>query len=1241
MTFIMTMSSIRDSACASRPTALAVALAFALASSSAVTATAMPSATPAAHPASPSVDCGPAGCADAQGRTVLVIRARGEDGALSDGDSATRQPDRRVEITAGQPASDPGRVAARGRFVIDLPQGGSVWATEDPQLVPPEMNVTALAVAAFDAGRIVEPVTFRAYTNYAAFIASMEVVVFRGNDADRVQPLAIIPLEVRAIASATWDGRMDSALPLRAGDDLQYIVRATGKQGGVDETLPQRIQLLSPKDAERLRRGNREALSRANAGLDGAALEDRALTEQVFGSNALAQQNIPIYGSRVRLIGEGLPQSGFNLTINGEAYPVLPDGRLVAEFLLPVGQHVFDVVAGEGNDLVRRELKVDVSGRYLFLVGLADFTLSGNEVSGSLVPVGADDRYEDTITEGRLAFYLKGKVKGKYLVTAQADTREREIRNLFNGFLDSDPQDIFRRLDPEAYYPVYGDDSTTFRDVDTQGRLYVRVDWDKNQALWGNFSTGLVQGEYAQYQRALYGGALSWRSSASTALGEPRSTFRAFASEQGTAHGHTQLLGTGGSLYYLRHTDLLPGSDVVVLEVRDRTTGRVEARRTLVRDIDYDIDSLQGRILLTRPLAQVVRENLPTLTRDAPLDGFENRLIADYEYVVAGFDDGNVVAGVSGRRWLNEHLAVGALLVDEQRAGDDYRLAGGDLTLQAGRGTHLRIEQTRSESTGAPVFYSDNGGLSFSRLNPLPGSTRSGEARAVEARANLEALGWAKREWTLGAWSREVDAGFSVARADLGLRVRETGAETSGQITDALRLSARWSNAERDADALEQMNALMEWRIREVDTLSAELRLVTETRARRDAEGTLAALRYVRRLTDSLEGSITGQFTLDDDGGSYAKNDALTLAARYAFGNLSALNAEVSTGDRGDAATLGAEYRLGDDRTLYAGYTWASADAEDPLFGRRDPSGLTFGQRWRLSSRWNLINESQFLKERAGSGLSHSVGMDFFPGNGWNYGVLLQSARLESGIGTTDRDAISVSGGQSSRDTTWRSKLEWRRDTGAENRRQWVTTNQWMHRVNEAWRIAARVNHSDTDDRSNPQADARFTEANLGFAYRPVANDRVNVLGRYTYLDDRSSLGQESFADFDQRSQILSVEGIVLLTPRWETVAKVARRKGEARSTRDPGPWFDTTATLIAGQLRYETVYGWDAMGEYRQLRIDEDGSTREGWLLGVDRHVGEHVRAGVGYNFTDFSDDLRSVDFDHRGWFLNVSGAF
>ncbi len=1168
---------------------------------------------------------------------LLIIRHRGESESVEKAESGQLQKDRRVEIAE----ASPGAVAARGSFVIDLPGGGTLWATEDPQLVPPQLSASSVSVAAYQDGQITEPVQFRVYNNYASFIESMEIVVYRGADADRVEPLATIPVPVNYVDTVTWDGKFKSSQRIRSGDDLMYIVRATGKDGGVDETRPMTLQLLRPEDAERAKRSARAELDGELAGLSDEQLLERQLTDDVFGQNALVQQNIVIYGSRVRIVGQDLPRQDYNVTINGETYPITADGRLAAEFLLPVGKHTFKVEAGDQNKRISRDLGVDVTGKYLFMVALADLTLSDNDVGDAVLPVGTDDNFDDMLTEGRLAFYLKGKVKGKYLITAQADSREREVRELFDGFLDPDPQDVFRRLDPDAYYPVYGDDSTTYRDVDTQGRLYVRVDWDKNQALWGNFATGMTNGEYAQYQRSLYGAALSWRSRSTTDLGEAKTQLRAFGSEQQTAPGHSEFIGTGGSLYYLRHTDILPGSDQVVLEVRDPLTGRVETRRNLIRDIDYDVDELQGRIILTRPLSQISGDNVPTLTRDAPLDGFQNILIADYEYIPTGFSADRLAAGFSGKQWFGDHFAVGGIYVEERRDGADYNLVGGDITLQAGRGTYVKVEQASSESTSAPVFFSYNGGLSFSQINPINALLREGDAKSLEARANLTELGWTQQDWAIGGWWREVDDGFSVARFDQGLSIEEYGAEVAGQFTEALRFSARYSNAERAADALEQANALLEWRINDYDALSGELRQVKETRAGFDADGTLAAIRYARRFTESFEGSITGQFTVDDDGGNYLDNDALTLGARYLFGDLSSVSAEISDGDRGQSANISGEYRLNDTHSLYAGYTWADEQSTDPLFNSRRPSGLTVGQRWRINNQTNLFNESQFLKERDSSGIAHSFGMDFYPGESWNLGFLLQTSELDNSVGVIDRDAISVSGGYTTPDVSWNSKLEWRRDTGVEQREQWVTTNRLLYRVNEDWRIAARINHSKTNDQLDARADARFTEANLGFAYRPAFNDRLNLLGKYTYLYDLSSLGQDTFADYDQRSQILSFEGIYRIAEHWELAGKLARREGEARLTRNAGPWFDSTATLAAGQLRYETTYGWDALAEYRWLNVDENDSTREGFLIGVDRHLGENFRVGVGYNFTDFSDDLTQLDFDHKGWFLNFTGIY
>uniref|UniRef100_UPI00105ED29A hypothetical protein n=1 Tax=Cognatilysobacter terrigena TaxID=2488749 RepID=UPI00105ED29A len=1002
------------------------------------------------------------------------------------------------------------------RSVAALPGGGTVWAVEDPTLVAPRLSVMAPSTAPLDNGRIVGSVRFQGAMNYPAFVDRLEVSVYRANDEDLVTPLATIPLASGATVQGAWDGTLPANVALHAGDSLRYVTRAYGRDGNVDETYSQLIQLVSPDEYARGAQAVRTQVERSRGAVASANdAQDLQLQAAAAAGNGLHRQTIAIHGSRVRVFGRDVPQAA-PLSINGQAFPVAQDGTFVAEFLEPVGTHRYVVSSGRTDGASpSATLGVDVTGRYMFVVALADVTLSKSGGNDHVEPLAGDEKFDDGfIKDGRLAFYLKGKVKGKYLVTAQADTEERELDQLFNGFLDAVPTDVFRRLDPDAYYPVYGDDSTTTRDVDTQGKLYVRVDWDRSQALWGNFSTGFTGTEYGQYQRSLYGAALNYVSRGSMPLGEPRTMVRAFGSEAQSAPGHSEFLGTGGSLYYLRHTDLLPGSDHLVLEVRDVRTGRTEARVDLQRGVDYDVDELQGRVILERPLSQITRENVRTLTRDEPLDGYQQLLLADYEYIPSGFDAGHASTGVRAKQWVGDHVAFGGTYVDENREGDDYRLIGGDLTLQAGRGTYLKVEQHRSDSTAAPVFYSDNGGLGFVLRNPLL-TERSGTANAIEARANFKELGWTARDWSVGAWWRDVDAGFSIARFDTATPTTESGAEFIGQVGERFDLFGRVTRTERGSATFEDAQLTGTWRPTDVDRLGLELRRVREQDAGLDQKAILAALEYRRRIGSSLEVYGNGQASFGEDGG-YADNNRVTAGAKYLFGNRSNVGAEISDGSRGHAAQVNGEYRLSDDHSLYGAYTYSTDTTSSRVaseFDRALSNGWTLGQRWRLSNQLNVYNESQSIRSANGDeGVTHTLGMDLYPADGWQLGFTVMDGTLDATTGQVDRRAYSVSGGRTNATTQWSSKLEYRRDSGAEQRTQWVTTNRLFYRVNEDWRVAARVNYADTDDALNAAAGARLAESNIGFAWRPHDTTCYAMFGKYTYLLDLATLGQDGGA---------------------------------------------------------------------------------------------------------------------------------
>ncbi len=1002
----------------------------------------------------------------------------------------------------------------------------------------------------------------------------------------------------------------------------------------ITESLEEAVNLISA----RLGDSSTSTAGRHYADVAVAQSSAHAL-EAVYGRSDLRLQRIPVNGSRVRIHGQDI---GGNtaLRIDGQPVPLDTSGRYAVEYLVPVGRHDFDVelVDADGRVTDRQKVPVEVSGRHIFLVALADLTLSDSSISGSIEPLAADDRYDDDfLVEGRIAFYLKGKIKGKYLITAQMDSQEEEIGDLFSNLFDKDPRNVLRRLDPDRYYPVYGDDSTTYSDTDTQGRFYFRADWDRSSATWGNFHTGFTGTEFAQYNRSLYGAHLRHESLRVTSKGEAKTEALAFVSEAQTAFGHSEFIGTGGSLYYLKHQDILPGSEKAWIEVRDRDSDRVRDLITLQRGIDYEVDELQGRIILSRPLMQISRLQSPGLIKDTPLDGDDLVLLVDYEYLPAGFGPDKVTVGGRGKMWLTDDIAVGATLVSENRDTEDYNLLGGDILWQPGEGTYVKAEFAQSEASQADRFQSADGGLTFDDTTPL-GSGREGDAWGVEARVNSREAMNTDNEWVGGAWYRRTDDNFSVARRDPGVDTTEYGVELTGHLSDRMDLSARGSVVERETiDEDRRLSLQVDYALSDRSELSGELRSVEETRVTGSADGTLMALRYSYDLSDSIAIYGIGQFTLSNDSGRYDNNDLATVGISMDLNGKTTLHGEYSTGHRGDGALLSLDYRLDDRHEVYGTFT-QSADRTD----LREPgTRIALGHRSRITDQATLFNERQFVEEREQAGIAHVFGLDFELSPGWAIGLSVQSGELETSQGNVDRDAGTVSASYRGERVNWRGKAEYRNENGFSDVRQVLTTNRLDLKLSEDWRLLTRVNHSETEDQTLTDRDdsAVFTEAGVGFAYRPL-DGRLNMLAKYTFLYDLPAPAQID-GGTDQRSHVVSLEGIYRINPKWEIGGKVAQRQGELRIDRDFGQWFESSTDFFALRGRYHLVRRWDAMIEYRMLDTDDAGSSRDGWLLSVDRHINDHFRIGVGYNFTDFSDDLTDLDYDHKGWFINALGKY
>jgi hypothetical protein len=226
-----------------------------------------------------------------------------------------------------------------------------------------------------------------------------------------------------------------------------------------------------------------------------------------------------------------------------------------------------------------------------------------------------------------------------------------------------------------------------------------------------------MNNELAQVDRGLYGANLHYQSEGTTSFGDQKFAVDGFAAEPGTVGSREEFRGTGGSLYFLRRQDILTGSERVRVELRDKASGIVTGVLNLTPVLDYDIDYLQGRIVLTEPLASTADDNL--LVRSNALSGDEAYLVVRYEYT-PGFDEVDALSvGGQGHYWFGDYVKVGFTTNTNEQDANDSSLNAADLTLRLAANSWVKVQQSTSEGLISLPQVSEDGGFEFDSYDPL------------------------------------------------------------------------------------------------------------------------------------------------------------------------------------------------------------------------------------------------------------------------------------------------------------------------------------------------------------------------------------------------------------------------------------------------------------------------------------------------------------------------------------------
>ena len=996
------------------------------------------------------------------------------------------------------------------------------------------------------------------------------------------------------------------------------------------------------------------------------ALSRKARKPQSSVKAAQLTVKLPPKGSVIRsdsLTISGQTHRDNKITVNGIKAQVLRDGGFSVQVKLRPGKQYITIVSSdkEGNK-GRIKWPIEVSRFSLFLLAMAEGALgqAGVKLDGM-------DKTTSTLVKdrmflhGRTVAYLKMRIQGKYLfknirITAHFDTaKRREMESFFA-----------QMVDPEKYYPVYGDSSKEVRDVNARDKVYVMIEADRSKLQIGNFKTDIKGLDLLKYNRTYYGVNLDFRKVLAKKFDTQLKVFVSNDADH-LVHGHNELRATGGSIYYLKERELVAGSERVRIVIRDKDTGMELYSVAKARDVDYTIRYREGQILFKSPVSSVVdasfliNNNLGTIR-----DGHPVYVVVDFEYQSTS-KVGGTSWGIHAREKIAKFITLGGGYIQEGRSGSgpDYRLWGTDLKLEY-RGAYVKAEFARSQAVDAKNFVSDDGGLTFTQLGNGSREAR-GNAYKFELGGEVGKLLKKKRDILhFRAYYQNQDAGFFSNGKMLDQGSQKFGLTLKWKITKADTLTVRHDGILSEMFERGDLTKAPRRGNRQITTLQYK-----HTHKRWSLTG---------EYTHSMYSQFGGSATLPRTG--VILGDALAAGFTYKLSKRVSLLGKQETFIRGNpteirkwgdrlVTTLGASFKLMKDLdlTVSESLRWSGENATTIALKSKLSKTISIYAKERLTQRDGRFTTTTVLGGENRITKNSRAYAEYQLESGIlgrrNQAVLGAKHRfkLPKGINLTlgyERAQTfgNAAGGSRSRDVGHvglnflakeyvkaQALYELRYDngdesTGGHDKVQFTTTNGVNWKWTKDLTFMTRFNYSLTKNLTLALTEARHLALSAGIAFRPVQYNWIAVLLKYTRYVTQRPLNLLEGRFEQQDMDVVTLMPIFNLPYGFQIVEKFAWRRARERYG-DLQPATSDTLLWI-NRLNYHLTNYIDASIEYRLLKNSLASDIEHGFLVEASYILKKHVRFSVGYNFTRFSDDeFAKSNENSSGFYFRITGMY
>ncbi|WP_457857092.1 SdrD B-like domain-containing protein [Psychrobacter pulmonis] len=966
----------------------------------------------------------------------------------------------------------------------------------------------------------------------------------------------------------------------------------------------QTIKVLTPDSLQAIKYRTQDQLVAA----DGVSeyqvvisLKDRDNRPYIGTTSLTLDTNI----GRINLSDSSKDQAGTQVTVSG--------GELLIPIIAPSVPGKGELVINTGSSKQVIPLQFTAQLRPLIAVGIVEGAISLKGFDGSnitdaqgafeqeLREIAGNDDYSAT---GRAAMFLKGKVRGDYLLTLAYDSDKKGER-------------LFRDIEPGEYYPVYGDSSAKGFDAQSTSKLYVRLDKGRSFAMYGDLKTQIDNDEgikLGQYNRTLTGLKAQFEDS--------NTRITAFAAETSTSQRVNETRGLGISGPYPLAEDfdaVLENSETIEVITRDRNNpGLIVNRETLTRFADYEIDPISRSLFLKSPIASQDLAGNPIYLR-----------------VTVEVDEGGddyLVGGVAVKHQLTDKVAIGGSYVNSDDPLNKEQLASVNTVIKMNDKLKLVAEYARNKTefidedvlATDPDFknpnYQPSNQINTKRLND---SNTDGDALRVELDYDD------KKNTRAKAYYNDTDEGFVTGASPQTAGRQESGFEVAHLINDnktALKLEGVRTEDHTTDASRQGVQASIEQRLSQ--------NIVGEIGLRYYKQDATAASRNTQAATDVVD--ITDDTVFNDDiinqsalnGVNNADKDIegttarARLTARLPKLNNSLVFAEyeqdIDNSER-NATSVGGETPLGNLGRLYARHDLinslsGSYGLDDTEERQRTVIGFdaTYMKDGKVYSEYRMRDAISAREAEAAIGLKNK----WYVQKGLTLNTLFE--RVESLEGEKDSTATAAGVG-----VEYLANENYKASGRLEKR--WGDTSDTLlasagaaYRYSDEVTLLAKDIYSQVDYDDGHRTINRFQ---LGAAYRDYDSNKLDMLAKLEYRLDDNATGNDPY---QKDTVVWSWSGNYHPTRPLTLSGHYAGKYTEYDAQ---GIASDNTAHAVYARGLYDISERWDIglqAGTYWNKQAD-DLSYLVGAEVGYSPMT--NLWLSLGYNFMGFEDEDIAYD--------------